>query len=80
MPRPSFTPQVCKLPVAYNAKIRLLESFSRKTLNDDTAVSDWIAMFSMWPVKSTPGSRCQLDIFPGNTFAGGTAASPPRCW
>jgi O-succinylbenzoate synthase len=42
-----------QLPVAYDAKIRLLESFSRKTLNDDT-------------VKSTPGLRCQLDISPGD--------------
>jgi O-succinylbenzoate synthase len=54
-----------QLPVAYDAKMRLLESFSRKTLNDDTAVADWIAMFSLWPVKSTPGLRRQLDISPG---------------
>ncbi len=53
-----------QLPVAYDAKIRLLESFSRKTLCDDVAVADWIATFSMWPVKSTPGLRRQLDISP----------------
>lgn len=53
-----------RLPVIYDAKVRLLESFSRKTLNDDTAVGDWIAMFSMWPVKQTPGLRCQLDVSP----------------
>lgn len=52
------------MPPAYEAKIRLLENFSRKTLNDDTAIADWIAMFSTWPVKSTPGMRAQLDIAP----------------
>ena len=49
---------------AYDAKIRLLESFSRKTLNDDVAVDDWIAMFTTWPIKPTPGLRCQLDVSP----------------
>jgi O-succinylbenzoate synthase len=53
-----------ELPVSYDAKSRLLENFSRKTLNDDHAVEDWIAMFSMWPTKSTPGLRCQLDVAP----------------
>ena len=53
-----------QLPSSYEAKIRLLENFSRKTLNDDVAVEDWIAMFSTWPVKPTPGLRCQLDITP----------------
>lgn len=53
-----------QLPSAYDAKIRLLENFSRKTLNDDVAVADWIAMFSTWPAKSTPGTRCQLNIAP----------------
>jgi pimeloyl-ACP methyl ester carboxylesterase len=53
-----------QLPPGYEAKIRLLESFSRKTINDDTAVEDWIAMFSTWPVKQTPGMRCQLNVSP----------------
>ena len=53
-----------QLPASYDAKIRLLESFSPKTLNDDTAVRDWIEMFTMWPVKPTPGLRCQLDVGP----------------
>jgi pimeloyl-ACP methyl ester carboxylesterase len=53
-----------EMPAAYDAKIRLLENFSRKTLNDDTAVADWIAMFSTWPLKPTPGTRAQLDIAP----------------
>lgn len=53
-----------QLPPAYDARNRLLENFSRKTLNDDTAVADWIAMFSMWPIKQTPGLRCQSDCSP----------------
>lgn len=59
-----------EVPAAYDAKVRLLESFSPKTLNDDRAVRDWIDMFTMWPVKPTPGLRCQLDIAPeGNRLA-----------
>jgi pimeloyl-ACP methyl ester carboxylesterase len=53
-----------QLPAAYDARARLLESFSRKTINDDAAVADWIAMFSTWPIKQTPGLRCQLDVAP----------------
>ncbi len=52
------------LPASYDAKTRLVENFSRKTLNDDEAIADWIAMFNMWPTKLTPGYRCQLDIAP----------------
>jgi pimeloyl-ACP methyl ester carboxylesterase len=52
------------LPPTYDAKVRLLESFSPKTLNDDAAVCDWIDMFTMWPTKSTPGLRAQTDIAP----------------
>lgn len=53
-----------ELPIAYTAKIRMLESFSPKTLNDDVAAGDWIAMFTMWPHKPTPGLRCQLSVAP----------------
>ena len=53
-----------ELPASYDAKLRLLESFSPKTLNDDSAVRDWIDMFTMWPNKPTPGMRAQLDICP----------------
>ncbi len=55
-----------EMPSAYDAKLRLIENFSRKTLNDDGAVEDWIAMFSTWPTKLTPGTRCQMDITPLN--------------
>ena len=53
-----------RTPPNYDAKVRLLESFSPKTLNDDIAVRDWIDMFTMWPIKQTPGYRCQLGIGP----------------
>jgi pimeloyl-ACP methyl ester carboxylesterase len=53
-----------ELPPKFEAKLRLLESFSPKTLNDEAAVRDWIEMFTMWPTKSTPGLRRQLRIRP----------------
>jgi pimeloyl-ACP methyl ester carboxylesterase len=52
------------LPPSYDAKVRLLESFSPKTLNNDALVRDWIDMFTMWPTKATPGLRAQTDIGP----------------
>lgn len=53
-----------ELPPAYEAKVRLLENFSPKTLNDDKSARDWIDTFSMWPAKSTPGVRAQYDVAP----------------
>lgn len=53
-----------ELPAAYGAKIRLLESFSPKTLNDDAAVRDWIDMFTLWPTKPTRGLRAQAEVTP----------------
>jgi pimeloyl-ACP methyl ester carboxylesterase len=53
-----------RLPASYDAKVRLLESFSPKTLNDDAAVAGWTDMFTMWPTKLTPGLRCQLGVSP----------------
>jgi pimeloyl-ACP methyl ester carboxylesterase len=53
-----------ELPPEYDAKSRLLENFSPKTLNDDNAVEQWIQMFTMWPTKPTPGLLCQLNIAP----------------
>ena len=59
-----------ELPPSYDAKVRLLESFSPKTLNDDVAVRDWIDMFTMWPTKPTPGLKAQLIVAPeGNRLA-----------
>ena len=53
-----------ELPASYDAKLRLIESFSPKTLNDDNVVRDWIDMFTMWPTKPTPGLRAQNRIAP----------------
>ena len=53
-----------RLPATYEAKLRLLENLSPKTLNDDRSVQDWIDTFTMWPSKSTPGIRAQYDIAP----------------
>ena len=53
-----------QLPPSYEAKLRLLESFSPKTLNDDVAVADWIDTFTLWPTSSTPGLRAQHDVAP----------------
>lgn len=53
-----------ELPPEYSAKIRLLESFSPTTLNDDRHAGDWIEMFTMWPEKATPGALCQLNVAP----------------
>jgi pimeloyl-ACP methyl ester carboxylesterase len=53
-----------ELPASFDAKLRLIESFSPKTLDNDSAVGDWIDMFTMWPTKPTPGLRTQLAIGP----------------
>ncbi|OBG82486.1 bromoperoxidase [Mycobacterium sp. E802] len=53
-----------RLPATYEAKLRLLESFSPKTLNDEVAVRDWIDTFTRWPTKTTPGIRGQYDVAP----------------
>ena len=55
-----------EVPATFDAKLRLLESFSPATLNDDKAVRDWMEMFTMWPTKQTPGLRAQLDVAPSS--------------
>jgi pimeloyl-ACP methyl ester carboxylesterase len=52
------------LPPTYDARIRLMESFSPKTLNDENAARDWVEMFTMWPTEMTPGMQCQTDVAP----------------
>jgi pimeloyl-ACP methyl ester carboxylesterase len=66
MAEQDFVDAGVRLPPTYEAKSRLLESFSPKTLNDDEAVRDWIDTFTMWPTKSTPGIRAQYAIAPEN--------------
>ena len=52
------------LPASFDAKLRLLEGFSPKTLNDDAVVQDWIDTFTLWPRRSSPGVRAQFGISP----------------
>jgi pimeloyl-ACP methyl ester carboxylesterase len=67
-----------EVPAAYDAKVRLMESFSPKTLSDDVAVRDWIEMFTMWPIKQTPGMRTQLSIVPdGNRLSAYRSITAP---
>ncbi len=53
-----------RLPATYDAKLRLLESFSPKNLNNDEFVRDWIDTFTRWPAKQTPGTRAQYGVAP----------------
>ena len=67
-----------ELPPEFDAKIRMLENFSPATLNNDRVAGDWIEMFTMWPVKATPGNRCQFDVKPeGNRLAAYRAITTP---
>jgi len=59
-----FAASGVQLPVSYDAKFRLLESFSPKTLSNDEVVSEWIGMFNIWPIKLTPGLFCQGKASP----------------
>jgi pimeloyl-ACP methyl ester carboxylesterase len=53
-----------QLPPEYQAKVRMMESFSPKTLNDDRLAGEWIEMFTIFPNKATPGARAQLGVAP----------------
>lgn len=67
-----------QLPPTFDAKVRMLESFSPKTLNNDVSARDWSEMFTMWPTKPTPGLRTQLDIGPeGNRLPAYAAIRTP---
>lgn len=67
-----------QLPPAYDAKNRLLENFSPKTLNDDNAVRDWIEMFTMWPTRVTPGLLAQSYVAPeGNRLSAYRSIAAP---
>ncbi len=65
-------------PVLYDVKIRAVESFSPKTLNNDRVVGDWLDMFTMFPIKPTAGLRAQLDVAPeGNRLPAYRAITAP---
>lgn len=53
-----------ELPAAYAAKVRVLENFSPKTINDERALGDWFEMFTAFPMKRTPGWQAQLKVAP----------------
>ncbi|BBX47991.1 alpha/beta hydrolase [Mycobacterium cookii] len=59
-----FAASGVQMPTSYDAKFRLLESFSPKTLSNDEVVAEWIGMFSIWPIKITPGFVCQGKASP----------------
>jgi len=54
-----------ELPAAYAAKVRVLENFSPKTINDADAIGEWFEMFTAFPLKRTPGWRAQMTVVPG---------------
>lgn len=73
-----FAASGVQLPTSYDAKIRLLESFSPKTLSNDEIVAEWIGMFTIWPIKLTPGLICQGKASPqGNHLAAYRSISTP---
>ena len=53
-----------ELPAAYAAKVRVLENFSPKTINDANAIGEWFEMFTAFPLKRTPGWRAQMTVVP----------------
>ena len=53
-----------ELPPAYAAKVRVLENFSPKTINDGKVASDWFDMFAAFPLKRTAGWQAQLTVAP----------------
>ncbi len=52
------------LPPRVDVSLRLLSSLSPKTLNDDKAASEWVALFSMVAQNPTPGMLCQIGMMP----------------
>jgi pimeloyl-ACP methyl ester carboxylesterase len=49
------------LPPRYAAVLRALHSLSPRTLDDDTAVTDWLDLFELAP-GSGPGRRAQMEL------------------
>ncbi|MGC7101427.1 alpha/beta fold hydrolase [Amycolatopsis lurida] len=50
------------LPPRQEAVERAVRNLSPHTLNDDTAISDWLDVFEMSPILWTPGLRAQLNL------------------
>lgn len=67
-----------ELPPEYAAKVRVLENFSPRTINDETVIADWIDMFTAFPIKRTPGWEAQLTVSPrGNRVPAYRAIKTP---
>ncbi|HTY27903.1 MAG TPA: alpha/beta hydrolase [Mycobacterium sp.] len=66
------------LPPAYAAKVRVLENFSPKTINDEKVIGEWFEMFSAFPIQRTPGWHAQLTVSPSeNRLPAYTAIKTP---
>jgi len=67
-----------ELPPEYAAKVRVLENFSPRTINDETVIADWLDMFTAFPIKRTPGWEAQLTVSPrGNRVPAYRAIKTP---
>jgi len=53
-----------ELPAGYAAKVRVLENFSAKTINDAAAIGEWVEMFTAFPLPRTAGWRAQMTVAP----------------
>lgn len=60
----SLTQSGIELPPAFTAKMRVLENFSPRTINNEKVITEWLEMFTAFPLKRTPGWRCQLTVIP----------------
>ena len=70
-----------KLPPAYAAKVRVLENFSPKTINDEKAIGDWMEMFTAFPIKRTPGlARPARGLPQGEPADRLPVHHAPKCW
>lgn len=51
------------LPPSYRAVVRALQMLSPRTMEDETAIQDWLALFAMEPAPG-PGTLAQLALQP----------------
>lgn len=50
-----------RLPDRYAAVLRALKSLSPRTLDDDTAMADWLDLFELTSAPG-PGQRAQMEV------------------
>jgi len=50
------------LPDNYRAAITAMQNFSNKTLNDDVAIGDWLAILEYSGGRMSPGVRAQVGL------------------